>query len=70
MRSAAATVGVGQCKRVETHCANRLLHRYASRERKDGKYREVAYALDAKTRKMIEEAVIDEYEKVAGKQTR
>ena len=32
-----------------------------------GKYKEIAFALDAKTRKMIEEAVIAEYEKVAGK---
>jgi len=37
---------------------------------KDGKYREVAYATNAKTRKMIEEAVVAEYEKLAGKRTR
>lgn len=30
----------------------------------DGKYREVALAINAKTRKMIEEAVIAEYQKV------
>jgi stage V sporulation protein G len=35
-----------------------------------GRYKEIASALDAKTRKMIEEAVIAEYEKVAGKRTR
>ena len=32
-----------------------------------GKYKEIAFALDAPTRKMIEDAVIAEYEKVAGK---
>jgi stage V sporulation protein G len=31
--------------------------------REKGRYREVAYALDAQTRKMIEEAVIAEYER-------
>jgi stage V sporulation protein G len=35
-----------------------------------GKLREVAYPINAKTRKMIEEAVIEEYEKVAGKRAR
>ena len=34
---------------------------------KDGKYREVAYALNPETLKMIEDAVIAEYEKAAGK---
>jgi len=32
---------------------------------RDGKSRETAYALNAKTRKMVEDAVIAEYEKVA-----
>ena len=36
---------------------------------KSGKYKEIAFALDAKTRKIIEETVIAEYEKVAGKRT-
>jgi stage V sporulation protein G len=31
--------------------------------REKGRYREVAYALDAPTRKMIEQAVLAEYEK-------
>ena len=35
-----------------------------------GRYKEIASALDAKTRKIIEEAVIAEYERVAGKRTR
>ena len=35
----------------------------------NGKYKEIAFALDAKTRKMIEDTVIAEYEKVAGKRT-
>jgi stage V sporulation protein G len=35
-----------------------------------GRYKEIVSALDAKTRKMIEDAVIAEYEKVAGKRTR
>jgi DNA-binding cell septation regulator SpoVG len=30
----------------------------------NGKYREIAFAINAKTRKMIEEAVIAEYKKV------
>jgi stage V sporulation protein G len=34
-----------------------------------GKYKDIAFALDAKTRKMIEEIVTAEYEKVAGKRT-
>jgi stage V sporulation protein G len=34
-----------------------------------GKYKEIAFALDAKTRKMIEDTVAAEYEKVAGKRT-
>jgi stage V sporulation protein G len=34
-----------------------------------GKYKEIAFALDAKTRKMIEDTVTAEYEKVAGKRT-
>jgi stage V sporulation protein G len=33
---------------------------------KNGKYREIAFAINAKTRKMIEEAVITECKKVAG----
>jgi len=37
---------------------------------RNGKSRETAYATNAKTRKMIEEAVITEYEKVAGKRAR
>jgi stage V sporulation protein G len=37
---------------------------------KDGKYRQIVFAINAKTRTMIEEAVIAEYEKVAGKRTR
>jgi len=37
---------------------------------KNGKYKELAFALDAGTQKMIEEAVIAEYEKVAGKEAR
>ena len=36
---------------------------------KNGKYKEIAFASDANTRKMIEDAVIAEYEKVAGKRT-
>jgi stage V sporulation protein G len=32
----------------------------------NGIYREIAFAINAKTRKMIEEAVIAEYEKVTG----
>jgi DNA-binding cell septation regulator SpoVG len=34
-----------------------------------GRYKEIASALDAKTRKMIEDTVIAEYKKVAGKRT-
>ena len=34
-------------------------------KQEDGTYREIAFAINAKTRKMIEEAVIDEYEKFA-----
>ena len=34
---------------------------------RDGKSKEAAYAINAKTRRMIEEAVIAEYEKVTGK---
>jgi len=34
---------------------------------KSGKYKEIASTLDAQTEKMIEEAVIAEYEKVVGK---
>ena len=37
---------------------------------KNGRYKEIAFALDAKTRKMIEEAVIAAYEKAAGRRTR
>jgi stage V sporulation protein G len=37
---------------------------------KGSKYKEIAFALDAKTRKMIEDSVTAEYEKVAGKRTR
>ena len=37
---------------------------------KNGAYKELASALDAKTRKMIEDAVTAEYEKVAGKGSR
>jgi len=37
---------------------------------KNGRYKEIALALDAQTRKKIEDAVIAEYEKVAGKRTR
>ena len=33
---------------------------------RDGKSRETAYAINAKTRKMVEDAVIAEYERVAG----
>ncbi len=36
-------------------------------KQEDGTYREIAFAINAKTRKMIEEAVIDEYKKVAAK---
>lgn len=36
---------------------------------KGDKYKEIAFALNAKTRKLIEDAVIAEYEKVAGKRT-
>ena len=37
---------------------------------KNGKYKEIASALDVKTRKIIEDAVIAEYEKLAGKDSR
>ena len=37
---------------------------------KNGAYKEIAFALDAKTRKMIEDVVIAEYEKLAGKRGR
>jgi stage V sporulation protein G len=33
---------------------------------KNGKYREIAFAINTTTRKMIEEAVITEYKKVGG----
>jgi stage V sporulation protein G len=33
----------------------------------DGTYREIAFAMNAKTRKMIERAVIAEYRKAVGK---
>jgi DNA-binding cell septation regulator SpoVG len=36
-------------------------------KQEDGTYREIAFAINAKARKMIEEAVIDEYKKVAAK---
>jgi DNA-binding cell septation regulator SpoVG len=36
-------------------------------KQEDGTYREIAFAITAKTRKTIEEAVIDEYKKVAAK---
>ena len=36
----------------------------------NGSFKDIAFALDAQTRKMIEDAVIAEYEKVAGKRTR
>ena len=36
-------------------------------KQEDGTYREIAFAINAKTRKTIEEAVIDEYKKVAAK---
>jgi stage V sporulation protein G len=36
-------------------------------KQEDGMYREIAFAINAKTRKLIEEAVIDEYKKVAAK---
>ena len=38
--------------------------------RDKGRYREIVFALDAQTRKMIEQAVITEYEKVVGKRSR
>ena len=34
---------------------------------KDGSYREIAFAVNARTRKMIETAVIAEYEKAAAR---
>jgi stage V sporulation protein G len=37
---------------------------------KNGRYKEIAFALDAQTRKKIEDMVTAEYEKVAGKRTR
>jgi stage V sporulation protein G len=37
---------------------------------KNGRYNEIVFALDAQTRKKIEDAVTAEYEKVAGKRTR
>jgi DNA-binding cell septation regulator SpoVG len=36
----------------------------------DGTYREIAFAMNAKTRKMIERAVIAEYKKVTGNPVR
>ena len=36
-------------------------------KQKDGTYREIAFAINAKTRKMIEAAVIAEYRKAVGK---
>lgn len=36
-------------------------------KQEDGTYREIAFAINAKTRNLIEEAVIDEYKKVAAK---
>jgi DNA-binding cell septation regulator SpoVG len=35
-----------------------------------GRYREVASALNAKTRKMIEDALVVEYQKIVAKRTR
>jgi stage V sporulation protein G len=40
------------------------------RIREGGRSREIAFALDAQTRKMIEQTVIAEYERVVGKRTR
>jgi DNA-binding cell septation regulator SpoVG len=37
---------------------------------KNGRYKAIASALDPKTKKMIEDAVIAEYEKLAGKGSR
>ena len=36
-------------------------------KQEDGTYREIAFAINAKTRKMIEAAVIAEYRKAVGK---
>jgi stage V sporulation protein G len=36
-------------------------------KQEDGTYRDIAFAINAKTRKMIEEAVIAEYRKAVGK---
>jgi len=36
-------------------------------KQEDGTYREIAFAINAETRNMIEEAVLAEYKKVAAK---
>jgi stage V sporulation protein G len=37
-----------------------------SRRKKDGSFKDIVHPLNADTRKMIEESVIEEYKKVAG----
>jgi len=39
-----------------------------SRRKKDGSFKDIVHPLNADTRKMIEESVIEEYKKVAGDQ--
>ncbi len=40
-----------------------------SRRKKDGSYKDVAHPLDQSTRNSIEEIIIEEFEKVCGKET-
>lgn len=64
------TITIDQCFAVRDikiiHGPSGYFVSMPSKKRKDGTYKDVAHPIDKETRAMIEEAILEEYEKVSG----
>jgi stage V sporulation protein G len=63
------TITIDQCFAIRDikiiHSTSGYFISMPSKKRKDGTYKDVAHPIDKETRAMIEEAILEEYKKVA-----